>query len=491
VSADLPSSSDALVGIALSEPTPPTRAPSRPARGFAYLVGGQLAAKVSRFAAAAILARELSVSSYGLVNVGIAVSGIMAVGSTVGLSDLGARDVAVEPDRARWIAGRVLAVRLLGVLTCGLALVIGAALDSPSFLPLAVVVTLMSLSSVSSAEWLLRGSERMGALGIAETIGGIAVLTGCILLAVTKATPVLAVGVFAVGEAVVAGGCWIAVGRALMPKFALDGLRVMLKRSWPIGVSSIAFYAYYANLDTIILAITRSEREAGLYTAAYRLFLAANLAGIVAAYVQLPILSRAVAVGDDAAASASLKRALYFLACYGTAVVGAVEVGGHVILATLFGSRFVSMTPVLTLLCMGVVWYSVGYPAGYTLIARGHTKGLLAGAATSAVLNVSLDIVLIPLTGPIGAGAATFVAFVAGTLVWMHAHEMLHGWGLRTVAALTIVTLGGFAVLLIPALRVPVGALTFFTAVVFGCVGLDRMGPKGRYGSARLRSLLR
>jgi O-antigen/teichoic acid export membrane protein len=149
------------------------------------------------------------------------------------------------------------------------------------------------------------------------------------------------------------------------------------------------------------------------------------------------------------------------------------------------------MTPVLTLLCMGVVWYSVGYPAGYTLIARGHTKGLLAGAATSAVLNVSLDIVLIPLTGPIGAGAATFVAFVAGTLVWMHAHEMLHGWGLRTVAALTIVTLGGFAVLLIPALRVPVGALTFFTAVVFGCVGLDRMGPKGRYGSARLRSLLR
>jgi O-antigen/teichoic acid export membrane protein len=486
-----PSSTDGSIDIVLTEPTPAPPSPSRPGRGFAFLVGGQLSAKLSRFAAAAILARELSVSSYGLVNVGIAVSGIMAVGSTLGLSDLGARDVAVSPERAQWIAGRVLAGRTLGVLVCALALVIGAVLGRPSFLPLVLVVVLMSLSTVSSGEWLLRGSERMGALGIAETIGGIAVLAGCILLAVTKATPVSAVGVFAVGEAVVAGGCWIAAGRMFWPRFALDGLTAMLRRSWPIGISSIAFYAYYANLDTIILAATRSEREAGLYTAAYRLFLAANLVGIVAAYVQLPILSRAVAKGDDTAASDSLKRALYFLACYGAAVVGVVELAGHAILATLFGSRFTSMTPVLILLCLGVVWYSVGFPAGYTLIARGQTKGLLAGAVTSAVLNISLDIVLIPLFGPIGAGVAEFVAFVAGSIVWLHAHRMLASRGLLTIASLALVSFGGIAVLLLPVVRVPVGVVTLVAAIGFGLRGLRRMGPIGPLNPMRLAGFLR
>lgn len=481
-------STDPASYVEVAGPASASPRASKPGRSFAFLVGGQLSAKVTRFVAAVVLARELSVSSYGLVNVGIAVSGVTVVAATVGLADLGVRDVAVNPASARLIAGRVLAGRLLGVLAVTLALLIAAAIGDPSLLPILAVVTLMSLSMVSSGEWLLRGTERMGSLGIAETIGGLAVLVGCLLLALTRTTPVLALSVFAVGEAVVAAGCWFAAGRSLLPRIALDGLTVMIRQSWPIGVSSIAFYVYYANIDTIILATTRSEREAGLYSAAYRLFLAANLVGIVAAYVQLPILSRAVASGDDRAALTSLRRALYFLACYGAAVIGTVELGAHAILGAVFGSRFVSMTPVLILLCMGVGWYAVGFPAGYTLIASGRSKGLLRGAATAAVINISLDAVLIPLTGPIGAAAATFIAFAAACIVWLHAHQMLNTSGLRTIAALAAVTLGGFAVLLFPAARLFVGATTIVLGVVFALVGLRQMPPVIHRRQRRFRS---
>ncbi len=431
--------------------------------------------KLARFVAAVILARKLSLSSYGLVNVGIAVSGIVVMVATLGLTDLGARDVAVEPGRARWIAGRVLAARLLGVLALTVALAIAVALASPSLLPILAVVALMSFATASSCEWLLRGTERMGSLGIAESIGGVVVMVGCLLLVVTEATSVLALCVFAAGEAIAAGACWLAAGRSSLPKIGLDGLGPMVRRSWPIGISSIAFYAYYANIDTIILAASRSEREAGLYTAAYRLFLAANLVGIVAAYVQLPILSRAVARNDDVAASASLRRALYFLACYGAVVVGGAEVGGHAVLSVLFGSRFESMTPVLTLLCMSIVWYAVGFPAGYTLIARGQQKKLLAGSATAAVLNISLNALLIPLTGPIGAASATFVAFAAASCVWLRAHKLLDRAGMRMLAALTSVTLGGLAVLLAPDTRLPVGVVTIALAALAAARGWLQM----------------
>jgi O-antigen/teichoic acid export membrane protein len=487
VSADPAGATDALAHLHITEPQSPRARISRPGRGFAFLVGGQLAAKLARFIAAIVLARVLSVSAYGLVNVGIAISGITVMAATLGLTELGVRDVAVDLGLSRWIAGRVLVARLLGVLAITIVLVLIAVVGDSSLLPVLAVVTLMSLFMASSSDWLLRGQERMGSLAIAETIGGVVVMTGCILLLFTKATPVLALSVFAAGEAVVAGTCWIAAGRSSVPQIGTGGLRAMLRRSWPIGISSIAFYAYYANVDTIILAATRSEREAGLYTAAYRLFLAANLVAIVAAYVQLPVLSRAVANGDDTAALASLRRALYFLACYGAVVVGAAEVGGHFALSALFGARFGGMAPVLTLLCMGVAWYAVGFPAGYTLIARGQGKRLLAGSATAAVLNLSLNAALIPLVGPIGAATATFVAFVAASLVWLRGHLMLDLAGIRMLVAVGAVTLGGFVVLLLPGTRFSIGIGTISIALIFAYRGWLRMPQASRHLGSLLR----
>jgi O-antigen/teichoic acid export membrane protein len=465
---------DALAYVDIADSASATRR-SRPGRGFTFLIGGQLAAKLARFVAAVILARELTLSAYGLVNVGIAISGITVMAATLGLNELGVRDVAVEPQRSQWIAGVVLTARLLGVLAITVGLAIAAAVGDPSILPVLFMVTLMSLSTASSGEWLLRGKERMGSLGIAETIGGFTVMSGCLLLAFTGATSFLALGVFALGEAVSAGSCWVAAGRTSLPRLGLKGVTTMIRRSWPIGISSIAFYAYYANIDTVILAATRSEREAGLYTAAYRLFLAGNLVGIVAAYVQLPILSRAVAGGDDAAAYASLRRALYFLACYGAVVVGAAEIWGAVFLNALFGARFVSMAPVLTLLCMGIAWYAVGFPAGYTLIARGQGKQLLAGSIAAALLNVSINLALIPLVGPIGAATATFVAFLAASTMWMYSHGMLDRAGRRMLGALAILSMGGIATLLFSATSVPIGISTIAAAVLVAANGWRRL----------------
>jgi O-antigen/teichoic acid export membrane protein len=443
--------------------------------------------KLARFIAAVVLARALSISSYGLVNVGIAISGITVMVATLGLTELGVRDVAVGERDSAWIAGRVLAARVLGVLAITVVLALGAVIFDHSMLPVLAVVTLMSFSMASSGEWMLRGKERMGSIAIVEAIGGFVVMTGCLLLLVTGATSILALGVFATGEAIVAGACWIAAGPTSMPKIGLDGIANMIRRSWPIGISSIAFYAYYANVDTIILAATRSEREAGLYTAAYRLFLAANLVTILAAYVQLPILSRAVVQGDDASAYASLRKALYFLACYGAVVVGVAEAAGHFLLGALFGARFTSMAPVFTLLCMGIAWYAVGFPAGYTLIARGQSKRLLAGSATAAILNISLNLALIPVVGPIGAATATFVAFVAASVVWLRAHEMLDRTGVRMLTALTAVTVGGLVVLMAPTARLPIGVATISIAVLFAGLGWRQIPPASR----DLGSLLR
>jgi O-antigen/teichoic acid export membrane protein len=443
--------------------------PRRKRDGVPIYIGAEFANKLVRFVAAVILARELSVSDYGLVNVGIAISGVSVMAVTFGLTELGSRDVAVEPERAGWLAGRLLVIRWGGVIAVGLVLLLVAFNSAPSLTPLVIAVSLMSLGTASSSEWILRGTERLGALGVADLIGGIAVTAGCALLALTRATSVLGLGVFALGEAVTASVCWIATGRGAWPRLGVHGLKRLLRRSWPIGLSSIAVYTYYANIDTIILAATRSDREAGLYTAAYRLFLAGNVVTLAAAYSQLPRLSRAVVKGDDREATASLRHVLVLLACYGAAIVGAVEIAGRIVLKTLYGAPYASMTSVLILLCMGVAWYAVGFPAGYTLIARGKTKGFLAGSATAAVINLSFNAILIPLYGPIGAAFATFGAFFGAAIVWLRAHEMLDRRGLRLVGMLVVVSVGGTTSLLLPTTRVAVGGVTLLVSLL--CAG--------------------
>src|SRR4051794_18145897 len=92
-------------------------------QNFVRLFNREVVNRGARFAASVVLARALTVSDYGVVNVGIAAAGILLTATTLGLHDLGAREVAARPDGAAALLRRVLAARLLAlgfVSACGL-----------------------------------------------------------------------------------------------------------------------------------------------------------------------------------------------------------------------------------------------------------------------------------------------------------------------------------------------------------------------------------
>ena len=66
-------------------------------RSFGALVVGDLVAKSLRLVATILLARALPLDEFGLLNVAIALSGIVVTTTTLGLPDVGARDAAVTP----------------------------------------------------------------------------------------------------------------------------------------------------------------------------------------------------------------------------------------------------------------------------------------------------------------------------------------------------------------------------------------------------------
>jgi O-antigen/teichoic acid export membrane protein len=410
------------------------------------LLGGELINKLLRFVALVLLARALSPSDFGVVNVGIAISGIALVASSMGLPDLGAREVAVAPERVGWLAGHVAVARTL---VLGVVSVIGIALATfiwPGHTTLLLVAALMAIFMAVSSEWLARGLEQMSLAARAKVAGGCAVLAGSIAVAALAGTATAALGVFAIGELVATVFLWANLRRSTQVEFGLGGMRAMLRRAAPLALSSIAIYSYYANLDTIILAASQSNREAGLYSAAYRVFLVLNLVGVFAAYAMLPTLARLSDANGEADADRLVGSAIAGLASYGLVTLGIVELVGGDALAALFGPSFRAASGAFVLLAAGVAWYSVGYPAGYSLIARGENARFLRGAATASILCIGLDFALIPLIGMAGAGLATMLAFAAGAIVWLSSRGLLGQTAIPILLALSVTSGAGVGV---------------------------------------------
>lgn len=451
---------------ATTEGVPPLASPPRAGgtgrratRNFLFLALPEVVNRTARFAANVLLARALALHAYSVVNVGIAAAGVAMTLTTLGLPEVGARDIAVDHSKAGWLAGKVVAARgtLLGLVLL-IAVSTSLLIDSGSALVVLLAGAVALLPTVS-ADWILRGLERMRQLGTATALGGVTVLGGAALIAVTAKSSIGALGAFALGEGVVAGLCWSAV-RPVKISLGFGGLRPLLRRSWPVALSTIAFQTYYAGLDTLIIATTRSTNEAGLYSAAYRVFLTLNIVSLYAAYALLPLLAQARHAHEDDRADRILSRSFLPLAGYGLIVVGVAEIANHQILRLLFGSRFGSMGHVWVVLCLGLMWYTVGYPAGYAFIASGRNRQYLAGAACAAVLNVVVNLSIIPVLGALGAALATTISFSVSSVVWLWMHPPLRRQMLRLVGLLTSMSCAAAIALVVKALALPIGFAT-------------------------------
>jgi O-antigen/teichoic acid export membrane protein len=395
------------------------------ARYVSQLLSGEAANKVLRFAALIVFAHTLSAKDFGIVNVMIAVSGIALVAGSLGLPDLGARGVAVAPERAGWLAGHVATTRVSVLTALGTIGALTALIFSPSLTPLLVMAALMAIFMAASGDWVARGLERMSLVAVANATGGLTVLVGSVAVAKVFGSATAALGAFALAELVVTMVLWIRLYPHARIELGFRGMGAMLFRARALALSSLAIYSYYANLDTIVLAASHSSREAGLYSAPYRLFLVLNLVGVFAAYAMLPTLARLAAASQDVEADRLLRSVLALLGIYGLVTLGLIELIGPFALGALFGASFRAAADSFVLLAAGVAWYAIGYPAGYSLIARGENARFLRGAATASVATIVLDLALIPPLGMKGAGLATLVGFAVGALVWLQARGLL------------------------------------------------------------------
>lgn len=242
--------------------------------------------------------------------------------------------------------------------------------------------------------------------------------------------------------------------------------RKIVEHSWPIALS-ITFNLVYLKGDVIVLSLTRSQAEVGLYGAAYKILDVLTVIPIMFMGLVLPLLVKARSEGSDPEFKRILQRAFDFMAVLALPFVAGTLAVGAPLMRLVAGEQFAVSGPLLQILILAAAAVFFGSMFGHAVIAVKKQKTMVWGYAVDAVLATILYVVLIPKYGPTSAAWVTvvsevFIALATYAVVWKATRFVPRfGTALRAAAAA-----GGMALLVeaLPDMHV-------LLKILFGIVG--------------------
>lgn len=180
--------------------------------------------------------------------------------------------------------------------------------------------------------------------------------------------------------------------------------------AWPLGLTAIITFAYF-KLDTIILSLLQPAAHVGIYNVAYKImenliFFPAMLVGLI-----LPLLSRAYHTDPAQFREIAEKTAKVFIAIVLPIVIGTLFLAPEIV-AVVSGGGFEISADVLRILIFSLAGIFFGHYFNMLILVGNAQKKLLKALATVAVINVSMNIILIREFSYFGAAISSAVTEV-------------------------------------------------------------------------------
>jgi O-antigen/teichoic acid export membrane protein len=184
-------------------------------------------------------------------------------------------------------------------------------------------------------------------------------------------------------------------------------LRVVLLRAYPFALLG-ALMTLYNRVDGVMLERMLGpdgDREAGIYAAAYRLLDAGTMFAFLLSGILLPLFARMRKTGQDVWPVARSGARLLLAVAGAASAVGIAYAGP--IMNALYTGADAYWGRLFALLIGGFVFNALVYVYGSLLTAENRLMGLNRIAVAGVLLNVGLNLWLIPRHQALGAAAAT------------------------------------------------------------------------------------
>jgi PST family polysaccharide transporter len=394
------------------------------------------------------VARYLGPEQFGLLNYAQAFVALFTALATLGLDRIVVRDLVQHPEKKGEILGTTLALRLAGALAAILVQGLTVYFIQPDNLLLHLLVAILGSAMVfqafDSVDLWFQSQVQSRHTVIAKNAAFL--LMGGVRVALILARqPLVAFAVAILGEAAL--GAFFLLLRYRHQRGDPGAWRVsgawaktLLRDGWPLILSGLAVMIYM-RIDQIMLGQMGGNAAVGIYSAAVRI-------SEVWYFIPIAITS---SVAPSIIASRQLGEALYYgriqklmrlMVLLSVGIALPMTFLGPLLVVRLYGTAFAASGPILALHIWTAVFVFLGLAQGPWLVAEGLMKVSLNRTLAGGVVNVLLNLYLIPRFGGMGAAWATLAAQATSTLLvnavdprtrrifWMElrALNLLGGW---------------------------------------------------------------
>lgn len=435
-----------------SQKTPRQISPA-PRSRLIVQIGELTAERVIRLAIAAatgiVVARHLGPDGLGTLTFAQTVFALVIPVVHLGLPTILTREFSTgdewRPVLASAMVGQIPAAALAAAVGAATVLAVAPSGQRPALLALVLApIPLFSLERTLRAHYESRSEiRRIVAAGVTgAATGGVARLAAVALDA--------DVWVIAGTATVESGVVLLMLGRhlslrALWPQIWLRDTvvraRAMLSESWPLLIASIAV-TLYMRADVFMLGLMTTEAETGVYSAAARLSEVWYFLPTAAVAVLRPPLARHFAAKESASYDALLAVALRAGAAVAyVAVVGVLFLADPLV-SFLYGSGYADAGPVLRLHIAAAPFVFLGVIANPWFVDRRMSQAVLVRASLGAIINIGLNLALIPSQGAKGAATATLVSYAVSSVLANASNEATRPIFMLQIRALLLLGLG-------------------------------------------------
>jgi O-antigen/teichoic acid export membrane protein len=186
----------------------------------------------------------------------------------------------------------------------------------------------------------------------------------------------------------------------------------LLHYSWPLIISGI-MVALYMKIDQIMLQNMVSLKESGAYNTVANLSEAWNFVPAVIVTSLFPAILNAKR--DDAGRYKKRIQHLYDLMVYLSVPVAIIITFAAPLIYTLYKPEYAYAAPVLSVHIWSGVFVFLGAASSQYLIAENFNKLTFVRTGFGALVNIVLNLILIPKMGMMGAAIATLAAYASAT----------------------------------------------------------------------------
>lgn len=377
-----------------------------------FLILSEIFIKIIGFAYFIFLARSLSIDLFGRYNLVTSVMTIFSFLPDIGMGLVVVREIAKKKyDTAILLGNTLLLTSVMSIATILIVISFGAVArfsGEVMFLLFISSLTLLFSQLRSIPLFYFDGVEQMGYSAILKAASSLFFMSFGILGFILGFGLIGIIAGFLTGSIISFVITWMVfLAKKIKISFKFDKkiIKRLIYNGLPLGVASFSALIY-SNIDGIMLERMLSEKALGIYSSASKfgptLIQLLSVPFVVAVYPALSRLSKEEPVRFKKAISKSLGAVLIWSV---PSSIGVAIFAG--IIPIIFGERYSLGVPILRVLIFFVPFAALSALLYKVLIVINKQNWYLLASIMGVVLNIALNLILIPRMTIMGAAVAS------------------------------------------------------------------------------------